>query len=59
MESGTVDGIIGNLFHTLPVIHMKLLRMDLGGVTVNLSRLQPAMMGVLGKESLPLSEIAE
>jgi DNA-binding MarR family transcriptional regulator len=58
MENSTIDSILENLFHILPMIHKKLLRMDLDGVTGNLSRLHLAIMGMLQEESLAVSEIA-
>ena len=57
MENKTIDNILENLFYVLPIIHKKLLRMDLGGVTGNLSRLHLAIMKMLDEESLPISEI--
>lgn len=57
MENEAIDSILENLFQVLPIIHKKLLRMDLGGVTGNLSRLHLAIMGMLGGGSLPISEI--
>jgi DNA-binding MarR family transcriptional regulator len=39
------------------MIHKKLLRMDMGGVTGNLSRLHLTIMGMLGEGSSPMSEI--
>lgn len=57
MESKAIDSILENLFQVLPIIHKKLLRMDMGGVTGNLSRLHLAIMGILGEGSLPISEI--
>ncbi|OGO22560.1 MAG: hypothetical protein A2144_02430 [Chloroflexi bacterium RBG_16_50_9] len=58
MENKIINAILDNLFCILPIIHKKLLRMDLGGVTGNLSRLHMATMGMLGEGSLPVSEIA-
>jgi DNA-binding MarR family transcriptional regulator len=58
MENRTIDGILENLFRILPIIHKKLLRMNLGGMTGNLSRLQLAIMGMLKEESLAVSEAA-
>jgi len=58
MNNQNIDGIVENLFRILPVIHKKLLRMDLGGATGNLSRLHLAIMGALVRENLPISEIA-
>jgi DNA-binding MarR family transcriptional regulator len=40
------------------MIHKKLLRMDLDGVTGNLSRLHLAIMGMLQEENLAVSEVA-
>jgi DNA-binding MarR family transcriptional regulator len=57
MENKTIENILENLFQVLPIIHKKLLRMDMGGVTGNLSRLHLAIMGMLGEGSLPISEI--
>jgi DNA-binding MarR family transcriptional regulator len=58
MENKPIDSIIENLFYILPLVHKKLLGMDLGGVTGNLSRLHLAIMGVLSEGDLPVSEIA-
>jgi DNA-binding MarR family transcriptional regulator len=58
MENRTIDTILENLFHILPMIHKKLLRMDLDGVTGNLSRLHLAIMGMLREENLAVSEVA-
>lgn len=44
--------------HVMPVFHRKLLKMDLGGVNANLTRLHFAIMGVLSEGSLPASELA-
>jgi len=57
MENKAIDSILDNLFQVLPIVHKKLLRMDMGGVTGNLSRLHLAIMGMLGEGSLPISEI--
>ena len=59
MENSTIDSILENLFHILPIIHKKLLRMDLGGVTGNLSRLHLAIMEMLRGENLAVSEVAK
>jgi DNA-binding MarR family transcriptional regulator len=59
MDNRIIDSIVENLFLILPIIHKKLLRMDLGGVTRNLSRLHFAIMGTLGRKGLPVSEIAK
>ncbi len=59
MENNTIDRILENLFHILPMIHKKLLRMDLDGVTGDLSRLHLAIMGMLREKSLAVSEVAK
>ena len=59
MDNRTIDGIVENLFRILPIIHKKLLRMELGGVTGSLSRLHLAIMGMLVEESPAVSEIAK
>ena len=59
MENRTIDGVVENLFRIFPIIHKKLLRMDLGGMTGNMSRLHLAIMGMLDEESLSFSEIAK
>ncbi len=59
MKNSTIDSILENLFHILPMIHKRLLRMDLDGVTGNLSRLHLAIMGMLREESLAVSEVAK
>lgn len=58
MENDDLDGILENLFHILPIIHKKLLRMDLGGRAGNLSRLHLAIMGMLEERELAIFEIA-
>jgi DNA-binding MarR family transcriptional regulator len=57
-DSIAVESILENLFHVLPLIHKKLLRMDLEGVTGEISRLHLAIMGMLREEGLPVSEVA-
>jgi DNA-binding MarR family transcriptional regulator len=57
-ENNIIESILVNLFHVLPMIHKKLLRMDLGGVTGELSRLHLAIMGMLREEGMAISEVA-
>jgi DNA-binding MarR family transcriptional regulator len=57
--NNTIESILENLFHVLPMIHKKLLRMDLGGVTGELSRLHLVIMDMLREESLAVSEVAK
>ena len=57
MDETAIDRIFENLFHALPLLHKKLLRMDLEGVTGDLTRLHIAIMAVLSHSSLPASEL--
>ncbi len=59
MNDANIDRILENMIHIMPVFHKKLLRMDLGGVTDNLTRLHLAIMGVLSASSMTMSELAE
>jgi DNA-binding MarR family transcriptional regulator len=58
VEDEYIDRIFENMTRILPLLHRKLLRMDLGGVTGEFTRLHLAIMGMLSKESLTVSEIA-
>jgi len=58
MENRAIDGILEDLFRIFPVIHKKLSRIVLGGLTGELSRLHLAIMWILTGERLPVSEIA-
>ena len=57
-ENNTIESILENLFHVLPMVHKKLLGMNLGGVTGELSRLHLAIMGMLREEEMAISEVA-
>ena len=59
MDDSNIDRILENLLHILPVFHKKLLRMDLGGVTNNLTRLHLAILGMLSAASMTMSELAK
>ncbi len=54
-----MDRILENMIHIMPVFHKKLLRMDLGGVTDNLTRLHLAIMGMLSDAGMTMSELAK
>jgi DNA-binding MarR family transcriptional regulator len=54
-----IDYILENLFAVMPFIHRKLLRMDLGGVTGDFTRLHMGIMGRLYKGSMTVSELAQ
>ncbi len=58
MEDGNIDRIFENMARILPLLHKRLLRMDLGGVTGNLTRLHLAIMGMLSEGSVTVSELA-
>jgi DNA-binding MarR family transcriptional regulator len=59
MNDANIDCILENMIHIMPVFHKKLLRMDLGGVTGNLTRLHLAIMGMLSAASMTMSELAK
>ena len=59
MNDKNIDGILENMIHIMPVFHRKLLRMDLDGVTDNLTRLHLAIMGVLSETGMTMSELAK
>ncbi|MFC1861163.1 MarR family winged helix-turn-helix transcriptional regulator [Chloroflexota bacterium] len=58
MENKTIDDILDSLFQILPIIHKKLLKIELGGVTGSISHAHLAIMRMLGEGSLPISEVA-
>jgi DNA-binding MarR family transcriptional regulator len=53
-----IDQILEDIILILPVFHKKLLRMDLGGVTGNMTRLHFAIMGILSRGSMNATELA-
>ncbi len=59
MNDKNIDGILENMIHIMPVFHRKLLRMDLDGVTDNLTRLHLAIMGMLSETGMTMSELAK
>lgn len=56
--NSSVDNILEDMIQILPIFQKKLLRMDLGGVTGNLTRLHFAIMGVLSRGSMSVTELA-
>jgi DNA-binding MarR family transcriptional regulator len=58
MNDSDIDRILDNLAAALPVMHRRLLRMDLGGVTAGLTRLHLGIMGMLRHGSMTVSELA-
>jgi len=53
------DQILKSLFVVVPILHKKLLKMDLGDASGNLTRLHLGIMGILSVSSRPISEIAK
>jgi DNA-binding MarR family transcriptional regulator len=58
MDDASIDTILESMAKILPLFHRKLLRMDLGGITGDLSRLHFSVMGILSEQSMTVSEIA-
>jgi len=58
MNEAEIDRLLENLFSVLPIFHKKLLRMNLGGVTGNLTRLHLGIMWMLSAASMTASELA-
>jgi DNA-binding MarR family transcriptional regulator len=59
-SSGIIDGIVENLFHVLPLIHRKLIKIDLCSVDRRISLPHFAIMRVLDKMGpLPVSQVGE
>ena len=56
--NSSVDNILEDMIQILPIFQKKLLRMDLGGVTGNLTRLHFAIMGMLSRGSMSVTELA-
>jgi DNA-binding MarR family transcriptional regulator len=54
----TIDAILENLVAVLPVFHKRILRMDLGGTTGNLTRIHLGIMAKLSEGNVSVSELA-
>jgi MarR family 2-MHQ and catechol resistance regulon transcriptional repressor len=59
MNDPQIDLIIENLTAIMPLLHRKLLRMDLGGTTGELTRLHLGVMARLREGSMTASELAK
>jgi DNA-binding MarR family transcriptional regulator len=59
MTEAAADDIFENLVAIVPILHRKILRMDLGGVTGNLTRLHLGIMAKLRDGSMTVSELAK
>jgi DNA-binding MarR family transcriptional regulator len=53
-----IDHILEDLFTVMPLLHRKLLRMDLGGVTGEFTRVHLGILGRLHMGSITASELA-
>ncbi len=58
MNDPQIDHIIENLVSIVPIFHRRLLRMDLGGATGDLTRLHLGVMARLREKSMTASELA-
>jgi DNA-binding MarR family transcriptional regulator len=58
MNDPQIDLIIENMVAIMPIFHRKLLRMDLGGATGDLTRLHLGLMARLRERSMTASELA-
>ncbi len=58
MNDRQIDLIIENLVAIMPIFHRKILRMDLGGATGDLTRLHLGVMASLREKSMTASELA-
>jgi len=58
MADVNIDRILENMFVIMLITHKKMLRMDLGGRSDNLTRLHLAVMGELGQNNTTMSELA-
>ena len=58
MDDVNIDRILENMFVIMLITHKKMLRMDLGGRSDNLTRLHLAVMGELGQNNTTMSELA-
>jgi DNA-binding MarR family transcriptional regulator len=59
MNDANIDRILESLLQIMPLFHKRILRMDLGGVTGNLTRLHLAIMGMLSEGNITISEMAK
>ncbi len=58
MNDPQIDHIIENLVAIVPIFHRRLLRMDLGGATGDLTRLHLGVMAKLREKTMTASELA-
>ena len=58
MDNRIIDNILDSMAQVLPLFHRKLLRMDLGGVSGDLSRLHFGIMEILSERDMTVTELA-
>ncbi|HEY93798.1 MAG TPA: MarR family transcriptional regulator [Dehalococcoidia bacterium] len=58
MENKIIDSILDSMAQVLPLFHRKLLRMDLGGISGDLSRLHFGIMEILSERDMTVTELA-
>ena len=58
MRDTEIDSVIENLVAIMPIFHKRILRMDLGGTTGDLTRLHLGIMAQLRTRSMTASELA-
>ena len=58
MENRIIDSILDSMAQVLPLFHRKLFRMDLGGVSGDLSRLHFGIMEILSYQDMTMTELA-
>ncbi|MFC1946308.1 MarR family winged helix-turn-helix transcriptional regulator [Chloroflexota bacterium] len=58
MDNRIIGNILDSMAQVLPLFHRKLLRMDLGGVSGDLSRLHFAIMEILSERDMTVTELA-
>ncbi len=59
MENRMIDSILDSLAQVLPLFHRKLLRMDLGGASGDLSRLHFGIMEILNEKDMTVTELTK
>jgi DNA-binding MarR family transcriptional regulator len=58
ISNSNIDEILEDLIQILPVFQKRLIRMDLGGVTGDLTHLHFTIMGMLSRGSMNVTELA-
>ena len=59
MENRMIDSILDSMAQVLPLFHRKLLRMDLGGASGDLSRLHFGIMEILNEKDMTVTELTK